>query len=130
MMTVHQKLLEYWEQGGNKYNTKLQKSYKESRDNLLKIATDTQKSLIYDYEAKTMTSGLSIDEWAKAYESVANLIDDENFIDKFWDYAELREAVFNKADDIDKSSPYDLYRMTVGEIESRDVTNRIDYTAE
>lgn len=66
-------------------------------------------------------------EWVRYDERRDQL--EEQYGDRVWDWYRLRDDIDRNAKDGGRT-PYDLYRNTAGEIEARDVANRLDMTGE
>ena len=109
------------------------KEKNQIKDEILEKADSIAKDTIYMYdeyiERLSYKGDISESEFAKAYDRAAREISDKNIEELFFDYAEANEKYYFLKKSIDTKSMI-AYRNTAGEIEARDVSNRLDYTSE
>lgn len=121
---------DYW---ANKLLDNALKEKNQIKDEILEKADSIAKDTIYMYdeyiERLSYKDDISETEFAKAYDRAAREISDENIEELFFDYAEANEKYYFLKKNIDTKSMI-AYMNTAGEIESRDVSNRLDYTSE
>ena len=83
--------------------------------------------LLYDAD------GSKFFEHKKEYESLRKTLQEKGWQDAFYDYVNAQnalQALLNKHERRKDISPFENYKATAGEIEARDVENRVDLTAE
>lgn len=93
----------------------------------MSISGEDISAIVAQYNFETTYEGLTDSEYAQAYDRAAAQIKDEHLQDAFWDYSVARERAYKELATIEKDSPRDSYRKTAGEVEARDVSNRLTF---
>ena len=106
---------------------------KRLKDEIFEKADYVTLDVLYMYDEYidrlSYKGNISETEFAKAYDRAAKEISDENIEELFFDYAEANEKYYLLKENIATES-HIAYTNTAGEIEARDVSNRLDYSSE
>lgn len=118
---------DYWHK---RLSDDISDNFFQKRDNLFKLVDDSGiknfNRYFLDYD-EFSDQDINSPETKKAYEKIINKFKDDKIINAFIDYhnAKIKYDNFLKND---SKMAFDAYMNTAGEIEARDVSNRLRYT--